>query len=483
MNVVATQINTYPEYACIQVKATDTVIRPPVHLCVILDTSASMDADNKLENVRNSIKFMLDFLGPNDKLSIVTFSQNAKIVVNQTSITPSEKENVNTCISLIKSETNTNLSAGIITCQDCLLNDSAYKQGILLLTDGHTNVGLRDTADITKLSSNLVKLFPGTSISCIGYGTDHNAELLQGISSEGGATYYVVNDIEDVAQVFGDVLGGLLTCVAQKVTISLPDNTEVKTRYAVHRALNKTEVMIGDMPSGMEASIIAKVGIGQAVNVKGYDLRTHENFAILSSVGQNNDESVQSQCEAHYIRFIVLDLIEKSRKLLLGSDLPMDEYKKILEGVISEIDKCCEWIQAFKTVKVNALWDILLEELRECNTNLQNYIKGAKRQESHSSAQVMAQRTTYLGRMKGIAARCISTPHDGLYRKFSNPAQNQLSQHLQNTLSPCVRFDSQNDIIYPSDFSAQSQLPIPPDVTQIGRQIAICNESDRTPLN
>jgi len=470
MNFTATCIEKFPGYACIRVKAPENVSRQPIHLCVVLDTSASMDEGNKLENVRQSMKFLLDFLGPQDKLSIITFSQHAKIVMSGVPISSDEKENIRARISLITSESNTNLSAGIITSQDCLLTNSGCKQSILILTDGHANIGMTTPSDITKLSKNLCRLYPDTSISTVGYGTGHNVELLQNISSEGGGSYYVVNDIEDVAQVFGDILGGLLTCAAQQVTVCLPLNTELKTRYAVHNSSLKSSdnkdtcVLIGDMPAGMEASFIAKLSEGVNISVKGYDLQINEKIMLLGTVKKVNDSVLQAECEAHYLRFAVLDIIEKARKALV-------DYSIDTSPILNDIQHYSLQIVNYKENNTNPVWDILLEELKECNENLVNRSKN--RYYNTDSAQVMAQRTTYLGRMKGIAAKGITPRSYGLSqqqeqsplpRGFSNIAQRQISSQLQSQMSPSV-----------VQHSSPQMPPAPPLVSEIGRQIARCS--------
>ncbi len=462
MKFSATTINKFSEFACIQVHADKNVEKQPVHLCVVLDTSTSMDMENKLENVRQSMKFMLDFLGPKDMLSIISFSQTARNVLNKVYVTAEEKENIRTRISLIRSETNTNLSAGIIVAQDSLVNIEGYKQGILILTDGHTNVGITQPNDIVKMSSNLGKLFPGTSISTIGYGTDHNTELLQNISSEGGGTYYVVKDMEDVAHVFGDILGGLLSCVAQQVTVSLPEGVEVKTRYAVHNSPGSVDVVIGDMPAGMEAAIIAKISEGTTVSLKGYDLQDNSSFTTTGLVEKNDDLKTQAECEAHYLRFIVTELIEKARKAIMYKETDVTE-------IMNDIQKYSVLIVEYKEKNTNELWNILLEELKDCNETLERYrVRGGNDYETQASAQVMAQRTTYLGRMKGIAAKGL-TPKMGeglgeLSRGFSNLAQRQISTQIQSQVSPSQGDGSQGD---------GSQLPMPMSIGSLKRQIAV----------
>ena len=220
MNFKAFTLSKNTKWACIQVKAPESEARYPIHLCCIIDISGSMEDENKLKNVKNSIYYLLDFLGPQDKISIITFSDHAKTVIYQA--LGSEKENIRTQLLFIQPLTSTNLSSGIIQAQDTLLQDMSYKQGILLLTDGEANTGITKTSDIVNLIRGLRNNFSGTTVSCIGYGICHNTELLQNISTEGCGSYYIVNNLENVATVFGDVLGALASAVAQQVRVILP---------------------------------------------------------------------------------------------------------------------------------------------------------------------------------------------------------------------------------------------------------------------
>ena len=55
MNFQAYTLSKHPEWACLQVKAPESETRTPVHLCCVIDTSASMESYNKLENVKRSL--------------------------------------------------------------------------------------------------------------------------------------------------------------------------------------------------------------------------------------------------------------------------------------------------------------------------------------------------------------------------------------------------------------------------------------------
>lgn len=449
MNFQAYTLSAHPEWACLQIKAPDSEARTPVHLCCVIDTSASMDTDRKLENVKQSLQFLLDFLGPQDSISVITFSEAAKTILTQTAITAAEKDNIRTRISIIRIESNTNLSAGIIQARDSLQIDTTnIKQGILLLTDGVANMGLTRPQDILDLVHNTIEKFRGTSISSVGYGTDHNVELLQSISTEGGGSYYVVNNLEDVATVFGDILGGLVSCAAQQVRVVLPIGTEIKSRYATNTISDKMEIVIGDMPAGAEAAFLAKIPAGNPVTLKGYDLVAHNTFEMNTTVGTNADDALQVSGEAHYLRFEVMTLLEQSRGLI-SYRTPMAE----VTAQITKIDACIATITAHREAHEHSLWDILLDELNTCKHTLQN-----RNNYDMTTPHIMTQHAGYLGRMRGLPAALSQVPNIGaapvpgsfnsngedpdniptpipLGRTFSNYAQRQISSQLTATVS------------------------------------------------
>jgi len=436
MNFQAYTLSKHPEWACLQVKAPESETRTPVHLCCVIDTSASMESYNKLENVKRSLQFLLDFLGPQDSISVITFSEAARTILTQTVVSLTEKDNIRTRISIIRVESNTNLSAGIIQARESLQVDtSGSKQGILLLTDGIANMGLTNSTDIIELVHNTITKFNGTSISSVGYGTDHNVELLQSISTEGGGSYYVVNNLEDVATVFGDILGGLISCASQQVRVVLPLGTEVKSRYGTNTVGDKVEIVIGDMPAGTEAAFLARIPSGTVATLKGYDLMAHNTYEINSPVVTTEDAVLQINGEAHYIRFEVLALIEQSRGFMSYFGTPDG-----LAAHILKINACIATITEYRREHEHSLWDILLEELNTCKGLLENRHLAAV-----DSPQIMTQHAGYLGRMRGLPA--LSQTHSGGYgdpqngplppltRAFSNSAQRHISSELCATVS------------------------------------------------
>ena len=460
MNFQAYTLKNYPEWACLHVKAPPSELRSPVHLCFVIDTSASMKEDKKLENVKRSIHFLLNFLTADDLISIVTFSEVAQVILNKVAVTATEKENIRARISIISVESNTNLSAGIIQSRECLLNDAGkYKQGILLLTDGNANLGLTRPADILEIVTNTIGKFVGTSISCVGYGTDHNVELLQNISTEGGGSYYVVNNLEDVACVFGDILGGLISCSAQQLRVILPLGTEVKSRYARNVIDSTVNIVIGDMPAGMEAAFIAKIPIGTAILIKGYDLQTHSTFEITATVATTDDLILNINSEAHYLRFEVLSLLDQSRVIISSFS-----SKDTINTHINKLNALIAKIKEYRMVSPHSLWDVLLEELDSCVKSLNTP------SDIFDTPSILTQHAGYLGRMRGLPVK-TSPDLAQLPRGFSNSVQRQISSELSAQVTPVATGSPPNISSMPNDIAAFGAPP--PSSPSLTRQQAI----------
>lgn len=236
--------------------------RQPVHLVFLIDTSGSMDIDRKLENVKKSMNFILPFLTPADMISLVTFSTDSEIHITRMTINEQNKQVIEYKIQKMKADGNTNLSSGLLQsgplCQD-LQTIGTRKQGLIVLTDGHANVGATSADLLLQIVRDLLAKVSGLSLTTVAYGADHNAELLSKMGMEGSGSYNIVNNLEDVASVFGEILGGLLSVSAQMIEVHLPPGAECET--SLPKTVTEggvTVIKIGDLYAEAEQTLIFK---------------------------------------------------------------------------------------------------------------------------------------------------------------------------------------------------------------------------------
>jgi len=261
--------------------------RQPVHLLFLIDTSGSMEQDNKLVNVKKSMNFILPLLTDQDQISLVTFDDTAKTHLTRNAVTAENKQALEYKIQQIKTDGSTNLSAGLLTAGSIFEQPQTdtvdRKQGIIVLTDGHANMGIRDEVQLLQLvRTQLLAKTPGLSLTTVAYGEDHNADLLSKMSIEGGGSYNIVKNLEDVASVFGEILGGLLSVSAQMIEVHFPPDVEVDTLYPKEVLEGGvTCVRIGDLYAEAEQTLLFKSSPDQgAIRITGVSLPTFERVDI-----------------------------------------------------------------------------------------------------------------------------------------------------------------------------------------------------------
>ena len=244
--------------------------RAPVHFILLIDTSGSMESNSKLHNVVRSAHFMLEHLQATDHLTLIEFNTHATLLVDHLPMTAEAKIHVTQRLAAAAPEGSTNLSAALLLAKTAAeTTQVGMKAGVLILTDGHANVGTKDQA-------TLQTILQGTnaSISTVGYGTDHNTDLLTAIAADSGGSYNVVSSLEDTATVFGDILGGLLSCAAQNVVVEYPVGTTV---FSVLPYQGDSKLAIGDIQSDSEMYIVSSA---PPTRVTGYEMPAATAFSV-----------------------------------------------------------------------------------------------------------------------------------------------------------------------------------------------------------
>lgn len=242
----------------IRLKAPEQSTRVPTHIILLIDVSESMTDDNKLINVKRCASSIVDFLTDSDTLSLITFGESAEIHLKQVPADQLHKETIRSRIQSLEVKGCTNLSAGLGYVPE-VCEGSLHKSGLLLLTDGHANRGVSEPEALQSIIGSLHEQLPTLSIHCVGYGHDHNANLLQQIAQTVQGSYNVVNSIEDTAFAFGDTLGGLMSCAFQNVTITVPKDSIVHGPYVTRSNDTDCNIQIGDVYSGTKPLLLMDI--------------------------------------------------------------------------------------------------------------------------------------------------------------------------------------------------------------------------------
>lgn len=370
--------------------------RQPVHMILLVDTSGSMEMEDKLPSVKKSIQLLLELLSPDDRLSLVTFSDDSKTFLNRAIPTAEERQAILYRVSNLKADGSTNMSAGLLEVRALAeAESSGRKQGVLLLTDGHANIGVHSEQGLLEILQRIQSEKPGLSLTTVAYGTDHNAEMLTNMAKVGGGAYNVVKNLEDVATVFGDILGGLVSVSAQKVEVQFPPGAEVQTSFQTQKdAAGLTKVYVGDLYADAEITILFKCSPSHGpVRIKGTDMTTLDPIdTVTEPTLLTNIQTIPVSLIMAEYRQKVVDLLAKFRVAARAGSIRTDA-----ESLLKQI-------QDDDRVQDHPLKPILVEDIQQALTLSQ---RGHLTQ---TETVEMAQHSAYLGMSRGLRTVTSQVP-------------------------------------------------------------------------
>ena len=223
--------------------AAHTAQRQPVVLLAIVDNSGSMAESaaasagaaglefgfTRLDLVKHAVRTMAAILGPDDKLAVVSFSTDARVVLPPTSMDDAGRTRVNSALDTIRPDANTNIYDGIKKAA-ALVADAAYNQSHIvgmLLTDGFPNMnpprGILQTLQFMTMPN------PWT-LHAFGFGYSLDSALLADLAEWGHGLFGFIPDATMVGTVFINALAHTLSMASLGETFTFTDGDRLHTR-------------------------------------------------------------------------------------------------------------------------------------------------------------------------------------------------------------------------------------------------------------
>lgn len=381
--------------AGIILKGSSRNTRQPVHILLLCDTSGSMESSGKLDSVKKSLNLLLTLLSPDDSISLVTFSDDAKTILANVVPSAENREAIQYRVQSLRASGSTNLSAGLVEAKKILRSsDSTRKQGIIILTDGYANLGVTSQEGLEHIVTNIQSQANGITVTTVAYGAEHNADLLTQISKTGGGAYNVVNTLEDVATVFGDILGGLVSVSVQALQIQLPPEAELISSYRNSKNETANTVYIGDIYADSEITLL-------------FTMNPSNRKIHLQATNMLTLEPIDSIVEVEHFNASVP--IPKSIRIAECRQETANLLRQVAEKndrrLLPLVEKLMEKIQTDPIIQDHPLRGMLLEDLVEAKKAIQS---GGQ---TNDQTVLMMQHSGFLETTRGL--RSIGTPVRG----------------------------------------------------------------------
>jgi len=113
----------------------------------------------------------------------------------------------------------------------------------------------------------------GCTVNTFGFGSDHDPNLLKGISEAGSGIYYYIQNTDNIPEAFADCLGGLLSVAGQNISLKIEAQNDsiiskLITKYSITNSTNgkSYELNIGDIQSDEQKDILFSASLPTVAN-------------------------------------------------------------------------------------------------------------------------------------------------------------------------------------------------------------------------
>ena len=214
----------------LQVPTTGRGAGQPLRLTVLLDTSGSMERDDRAASVQRALQALIALLGPDDRITLIGFARQPRLLAE--AVAGNQAGWLVEAAARTPAEGGTNLEAALKLGGELARRHqmAGAQNRLILLTDGAANLG---SAEPTQLAA-AIETFrqQGIAFDACGVGLDGlDDAVLEALTRKGDGRYYVLNSPDDADAGFAQKLAGALRPAAENVKLQVRFNPARVGRY------------------------------------------------------------------------------------------------------------------------------------------------------------------------------------------------------------------------------------------------------------
>lgn len=214
----------------LQAENMNTEEMPASNLVFLIDVSGSMYDSNKLPLVQRSFLTLVENLGKEDVVSIVTYASGETLVLD--GVSANNKQEIMTAIEELEARGSTQGDKAIELAYK-IAEKHFIKGGnnrIIMATDGDFNVGITSEGELTSLVKEKAK--NGVFLTVLGYGMgNYKDNKLESMADNGNGNYAYIDTIDEARKVLINEAGGTLFTVAKDVKLQVEFNPALIKGY------------------------------------------------------------------------------------------------------------------------------------------------------------------------------------------------------------------------------------------------------------
>ena len=315
-------------------------------LCII-DISGSMKGQ-KLSHVKLSLKSIISFMTPKDRLCIILFNDDANVYLDLSFMTEDTKKKYLEKIEKITAKGGTNILSGLKKAIEILKEDKKNENNnepmeekrvktIMLLSDGYDN-----DYDTEEIVDEIKKITKGQHLSftlhTFGYGDDFDSKLMSKLALIRDGSFFSVEDINKIQDYFVNALGGCMSTIYNEVKINikmLKDTYKFIKIYGQDKLYNfeskNNELSFGiiQVISGKEYTYTFEVELPEIIQI-------NENIFEVEMTGDNDEK-----------------IIEMGKYKIVGGSFSIADEEYLKNKLYEALDEAMKLKEEKKTEQMN----------------------------------------------------------------------------------------------------------------------------------
>ena len=245
---------------------------PPANFVFLLDTSGSMQVENKLPLLKESLRIMVRRLRHQDKVTIVAYAGSAGLVLPATS--GDKAATIMAAVDRLDAGGSTAGGAGIElayrTAKENFIRGGNNR--VILATDGDFNVGISSTSELERYIEKQREDNIYLTVLGLGMG-NYKDNRLETLADKGNGNFAYIDNLLEAKKVLGKEIWGNLFAVAKDVKIQIEFNPALVRQYRLigyeNRLLAKEDFNddrkdAGEMGSGQTVTALYELVLAEA---------------------------------------------------------------------------------------------------------------------------------------------------------------------------------------------------------------------------
>jgi len=230
-------------------------------LTFVIDVSGSMDLENRLGLVKQSLRLLVEELRPSDKIGIAVYGSQGHAILEHTPV--AEADYILRAIDRLQPEGSTNAEEGLVIGYRMAAQafDPEAINRVILCSDGVANVG--NTGPDSILEQIRDYAGRGIYLTTVGFGMgNYNDVLMEQLANDGDGFYAYVDTLKEAERVFVRDLTSTLQVIARDAKIQVNFSPDVVRSYRLIGYENRD---VADEDFRNDEVDAGEIGVGHSV--------------------------------------------------------------------------------------------------------------------------------------------------------------------------------------------------------------------------